>query len=76
MSKKYKIIPISESLKKIRKSKKIKQLELCYRCGVDYNTLKKVESGATTNPTVDTITRIAWGLGVGIEELVVIVKSN
>ena len=40
-------------------------------CKVDvaYNTIIKIESGATYNPRVETLKQIADALGVGIDDL-------
>jgi len=34
------------------------------------NTVVTVESGANENPTIDTLTKIAIGLGVGVNDLI------
>jgi len=34
-----------------------------------YNTITKIESGANTNPTIDTLTKIAKALGVSVDDL-------
>ena len=37
---------------------------------VTYNTVIKIESGANKNPTIDTLSKIAKALGVGVDNLV------
>jgi len=37
---------------------------------VTYNTIIKIESGANINPTIDTMTKIAKALGVGVDDLI------
>ncbi len=37
---------------------------------VTYNTIMKIESGGSQNPTIDTVKKIADALGVSIEDLI------
>ena len=60
---------ISENIKKYRKEKGISQDKLSKMADVTYNTLIKIESGATHNPRVETLKQIADALGVGIDDL-------
>jgi len=60
---------ISENIKKYRKEKGISQDKLSKMADVTYNTIIKIESGATHNPRVETLKQIADALGVGIDDL-------
>lgn len=61
---------ISENIKKYRKEKGISQDKLSKMADVTYNTIIKIESGATHNPRVETLKQIADALGVGIDDLI------
>ena len=60
---------IQEKMKKYRNKMGISQDRLSKLADVTYNTIIKIESGANTNPTIDTLTKIAKALGVSVDEL-------
>jgi transcriptional regulator with XRE-family HTH domain len=60
---------IAENIKKYRKKKRITQDKLSKLADITYNTIIKIESGATYNPRVETLKQIADALGVGIDDL-------
>ena len=60
---------IAQNIKKYRKKKGISQDKLSKLAGVTYNTIIKIESGATLNPRVYTLRLIAKGLGVTVDSL-------
>lgn len=60
---------IAENIKKYRKKKGISQDKLSKIADVTYNTIIKIESGATHNPRVETLKQIADALGVSIDDL-------
>ena len=60
---------IQEKIKKYRNKMGISQDRLSKLADVTYNTIIKIESGANTNPTIDTLTKIAKALGVSVDEL-------
>ncbi len=60
---------IQEKIKKHRKKLGISQDRLSKLADVTYNTIIKIESGANTNPTIDTLSKIAKALGVSVDEL-------
>jgi len=37
---------------------------------ITLHTITKIESGSTPNPTIETMTKIAKGLGVSIDDLI------
>lgn len=60
---------IAPNIKKYRKKKGISQDKLSKLAGVTYNTIIKIESGATKNPRVETLRLIAKGLDVTVDDL-------
>jgi transcriptional regulator with XRE-family HTH domain len=60
---------IAKNIKKYRKKKGVSQDKLSKLAGVTYNTIIKIESGATLNPRVDTLRLIAKALGVTVDSL-------
>ena len=59
---------IGQRIREIRLSRKISQIELATRCGVEPSNLNRIEHGKA-NPTVRTLHLIAIALGVGLAEL-------
>ena len=60
---------IAKNIKKRREKLGISQDKLSKLADIAYNVIIKVESGATPNPTIETIAKIAKGLGVSIDDL-------
>ncbi|MDO8658716.1 MAG: helix-turn-helix transcriptional regulator [Candidatus Levybacteria bacterium] len=60
---------ISENIKKYRNKIGISQDRLSKLADVTYNTIIKIESGSNTNPTIDTLSKIAKALNVSIDQL-------
>jgi len=60
---------IAENIKKYRQKMGISQDRLSKIADVTYNTIIKIESGANKNPTIETLAKIAKGLGVSIDDL-------
>lgn len=60
---------LSLSIKKLRKQKKLSQDKLARLANIPYNTLIKIESGRSSNPTFETLTKLADALGVSLDEL-------
>lgn len=60
---------IAQNIKKYRKKKGISQDKLSKLAGVTYNTVIKIESGATLNPRVETLRLIAKALDVTVDSL-------
>lgn len=55
---------LKENLKRIRKAKKISQQELAKLSGLSFSMVSKLESGEQSNPTLETIEKISFALGV------------
>ncbi len=61
---------IAENIKKYRNKLAISQDRLSKLADVTYNTIIKIESGANSNPTIETLSKIAKALGVGVDDLI------
>ena len=60
---------IGDKIKKIRVRKGLTQDALARKAELPYTTLTKIESNVITKPTIQTVAKIAKGLGVSIDEL-------
>ena len=60
---------IAENIKKYRKKKGITQDKLSKLADITYNTIIKIESGATYNPRVETLKQIADALSISSDDL-------
>jgi len=61
---------IAENIKKYRGKMNVSQDRLSKLADVTYNTIIKIESGANTNPTIETLAKIAKALAVGVDDLI------
>ena len=61
---------IGKNLKKLRKQKGLSQDRLSKLADVSYNTVIKLESGGITNPTIETLQKIAKALKVSVDDLI------
>jgi DNA-binding XRE family transcriptional regulator len=61
---------IARNMKAYRATCGFSQNKLSEVSGVAYNTIIKIESGANTNPTIDTLSKIARALEVGVDDLI------
>ena len=61
---------IAKNIKKYRKKLGVSQDRLSKMADVTYNTIIKIESGGNQNPTIDTLSKIAKALGVGVDDLI------
>lgn len=60
---------LAKNIKKLRAKKGLSQDKLSKIAGVTYNTIIKIESGATLNPRVNTLRLIAQSLDVTVDDL-------
>uniref|UniRef100_B3EKI5 Transcriptional regulator, XRE family n=1 Tax=Chlorobium phaeobacteroides (strain BS1) TaxID=331678 RepID=B3EKI5_CHLPB len=60
---------ISGNIKKYRNKLGISQDVLSKRADLAFHTIAKIEAGATPNPTIDTVKKIADALGVSLDVL-------
>ena len=61
---------IGKNIKKRRQEKDISQDRLSKLADLSLNTVVTVESGANSNPTIETLTKIAKALEVGVNDLI------
>ncbi len=61
---------IGKNMKRLRAEQGISQDRLSKLADLSLNTVVTVESGANVNPTIDTLTKIASALGVGVDDLI------
>jgi transcriptional regulator with XRE-family HTH domain len=61
---------IGKNIKRLRAEQGISQDRLSKLADLSLNTVVTVESGANTNPTIDTLSKIAKALGVGVDDLI------
>lgn len=68
--KKQEISRIGTNIKKYRKKLNISQDLLSKKANLAFHTIAKIEAGATPNPTIDTVKKIADSLGVCVDDLI------
>ena len=61
---------IGEKIKAWRKKKDLTQDALAKTANIPYTTIAKIESDVIQNPSLQTITKIADGLGITIDDLI------
>lgn len=61
---------IAKNIKKYRAKQGISQDKLSKLAGITLHTITKIESGATANPRIETVKKIADALGVSIDDLI------
>ena len=61
---------IGKKIKAWRSKKDLTQDALARKADIPYTTLAKIESDVIKNPTLSSITKIAEGLGIGLDELI------
>lgn len=62
--------PIAKNMKKYREKLGISQDKLSKMAGITLHTITKIESGATPDPRIETLKKIADALGVGVDDLI------
>ena len=60
---------LSTNVKKLRNQKKLSQDQLARLADIPYNTLVKIESGRSNNPTFETLSKLADVFGISIDQL-------
>ena len=61
---------IADNIKKYRNKMGVSQDRLSKLADVTYNTIIKIESGANTNPTIETLAKIAKALNATVDDLI------
>ena len=60
---------IGKNIRRYRKKLGLSQDKLSKIAGVAYNTIVKIESGENSNPTIETLTKIAEALNIDVNDL-------
>lgn len=60
---------LSKRIRELRNKKGLSQEKLARLADVSYNTIVKIESGESKNPTFQTMAGIAKALGVSLDQL-------
>ena len=61
---------ISENLKKLREKNGYSLEKVARLADLSLNTIVKIENGVNQNPTIETLTKIAKALEVGVDDLI------
>jgi len=61
---------IAKNIKKYRDKLGVSQDKLSKLASVTLHTLTKIETGATTDPRIETLKKIAKGLNVSVDDLI------
>jgi len=61
---------IADNLKKLRAKKGLSLEKVARLADLSLNTIVKIENGVNQNPTIDTLTKIAKALEVGVDDLI------
>ena len=61
---------IANNLKKIRAEKGYSLEKVARLADLSLNTIVKIENGANKNPTIDTLSKIAKALEIGVDDLI------
>jgi len=60
---------LAQNLKKLRKQRKLSQEKLARLADISYNTIIKIETGKASNPTFETLSKLADAFSVSMDEL-------
>jgi len=61
---------LANRIKELRKKSGWSQQKLAEKAGISYNTITKIEQGAATMPTIQTMIKIADAFGISLDQLV------
>jgi transcriptional regulator with XRE-family HTH domain len=61
---------IAANLKKLRAKKRFSLEKIARLADLSLNTIVKIENGVNQNPTIETLTKIAKALEVGVDDLI------
>ncbi len=70
MAKRRKQSKIGGHIRKLRNKLGISQDALSKKSNLAFHTIAKIESGSTPDPRIETLKKIAHGLGVSIGDLI------
>ena len=60
---------IGNKIKQLRNKQGLTQDELARKSDLPYTTLTKIETNVITKPSIQTVMKIATGLGIGVDDL-------
>ena len=60
---------IGNKIKQLRNKQGLTQDELARKSDLPYTTLTKIETNVITKPSIQTVMKIANGLGIGVDDL-------
>lgn len=63
-------------IKELREKENLSQAELAQKSGVSQNLIARLESGALTNTTTDTLFKISKALNVKVEQIFLQIMFN
>ncbi len=61
---------IGQKIRKLRLAKEMTQEALARKADIPYTTLVKIESDAVKNPSIETVSKLAAGLEITVDELI------
>jgi DNA-binding XRE family transcriptional regulator len=61
---------IGDKIKVFRAKQGLTQDALARKCDIPYTTLTKIESNVITKPSIQTVIKIARGLGISVDNLI------
>jgi len=61
---------IGQKIRKLRLAKEMTQEALARKADIPYTTLVKIESDAVKNPSIETVSKLAIGLEITVDELI------
>ncbi len=61
---------LGQAINLLAKEKNISKYKISKNSGIAQTTLSEISSGKNTNPTIETVTKIAKGIGVATSELI------
>jgi transcriptional regulator with XRE-family HTH domain len=61
---------VGDKVRVLRNKQSLTQDQLARKCDIPYTTLTKLESNVITKPSIQTVEKIAIGLGITIDELI------
>jgi transcriptional regulator with XRE-family HTH domain len=70
------VIEMGFKIKELREKENLSQAELAQKSGVSQNLIARLESGALTNTTTDTLFKISKALNVKVEQIFLQIMFN
>ncbi len=61
---------IADNLKKLRAKNGLSLEKIARLADLSLNTIVKIENGVNSNPTIETLTKIAKALEIGVDDLI------